>query len=159
MKVSIKLLRSSAVLPSFATEGSAGMDLSACFDVISDIKSSEVVDLHEEAIFIRPGQAILIPTGISLSMPTNMEAQVRPRSGLALKKGLTVLNSPGTIDSDYRGEIGVIIINHSNEKQIIKKGERIAQLVFAEVCRPAILEVIELDQTARAEGGFGSTGE
>lgn len=162
MKVSIKLLRSAAVMPSYATEGSAGMDLSACFEVGSDIKSSienYVVEVFGEGFIISPGERVLIPTGISLSMPTNTEAQVRPRSGLALKKGLTVLNSPGTIDSDYRGEISVILINHSNQSQMIKKGERIAQLVFAEVCRPEILEAVELDQTARAEGGFGSTGE
>lgn len=115
--VSVKIINKSCnKLPSYATEGSAGMDLYA------DIKDS---------IYIKPMERVLIPTGIYIELPKGYEAQVRPRSGLSLKKGLTVANAPGTIDSDYRGEIGVIMVNLSNEEQVIEKGERIAQMIVA----------------------------
>jgi len=160
-KVSIKLLRDLAVMPSYATEGSAGLDVCACFTSAADLKSPEgVVSMIGDTLFISPGQRVLIPTGLALSMPENTEAQVRPRSGLALKQGLTVLNAPGTIDSDYRGEVGIILINLSQTVQQVKSGDRIAQLVFAEVWKPTELEeVVDLDATQRGAGGFGSTGK
>lgn len=130
-------------LPTYATEHSAGMDLTAAL---------------EEAIEIGPGERALIPTGLSIALPDGFEAQVRPRSGLALKHGVTVLNSPGTIDADYRGEIGVILINHGTEPFTVERGMRVAQMV---VERHSVVtwEVVEnLDETSRGEGGFGSTG-
>lgn len=130
-------------LPTYATEQSAGMDLSAAI---------------EEAIEIGPGERALIPTGLAIALPRNHEAQVRPRSGLAIKHGITVLNSPGTIDADYRGEISVILINHGQEPFTVERGMRIAQMV---VERFEIVEwdvVKELDESERGEGGFGSTG-
>nr|WP_246333799.1 dUTP diphosphatase [Thermoactinomyces mirandus] len=119
-------------------------------------------DLHAavvEPVELKPGQWKLIPTGIALSMPAELEAQVRPRSGLALKHGITVLNAPGTIDSDYRGEIGVILLNAGEESFRIQRGDRIAQLVFVQI--PAVsLKVVEsLDETSRGSGGFGHTGK
>lgn len=101
----------------------------------------------------------MIPTGIAIALPANCEAQIRPRSGLALKHGLTLLNTPGTIDSDYRGEIKLIVINLGEEDYILKRGERIAQMVFAQVVHPEIVEVESLDQTDRGAGGFGHTGK
>lgn len=136
--------RSRHPLPSYATPGSSGMDLRA------DL--SEPVD-------IGPMQRILIPTGISMAIPDGFEAQVRPRSGLALKQGLTCLNSPGTIDADYRGEINVILINLSGEKQRIQDGDRIAQLVIQRVERVEWMPSETLNVTERAEGGFGHTGK
>lgn len=136
--------RSRHPLPSYATPGSSGMDLRA------DL--SEPVD-------IGPMQRILIPTGISMAIPEGFEAQVRPRSGLALKQGLTCLNSPGTIDADYRGEINVILINLSGEKQRIQDGDRIAQLVIQRVERVEWMPSETLNVTDRAEGGFGHTGK
>lgn len=136
--------RSRHPLPSYATPGSSGMDLRA------DL--SEPVD-------IGPMQRILIPTGISMAIPEGFEAQVRPRSGLALKQGLTCLNSPGTIDADYRGEIKVILINLSGEKQRIQDGDRIAQLVIQRVERVEWMPSETLNVTERAEGGFGHTGK
>jgi dUTP pyrophosphatase len=160
-KVKIKLLRDEAKLPFYATEGASGMDVCACFQSADDIKSPQgIVSVIGESLFIQPGQRALVPTGISLSLPNQVEAQVRPRSGLALKQGLTVLNSPGTIDSDYRGEVGVILVNHSPTVQEVKNGDRIAQLVFAEVWKPVeVEEVAVLDSTERGDGGFGSTGK
>ncbi|GAB7388270.1 dUTP diphosphatase [Bacillaceae bacterium] len=111
-----------------------------------------------EDVTIQPGERALIPTGIAIAMPPTLEAQVRPRSGLALKKGVTVLNSPGTIDADYRGEIGIILINHGKEAVRITRGERIAQIVFQEVPEIVLQEVNELDETERGPGGFGHTG-
>ena len=131
-------------LPKYQTEGSVGMDLSAFI---------------ENDILIKPNERELIPTGIALSLPQNIEGQVRPRSGLSLKYGITVLNSPGTIDSDYRGEIKVILINHGNEDFLIKNNDRIAQLVFNEVVKVSFEEVNNLDQTSRDQKGFGSTGK
>jgi dUTP pyrophosphatase len=139
-----KLNNNSFDLPKYQTEGSVGMDLSAFI---------------ENDILIKPNERELIPTGIAVSLPQNIEGQVRPRSGLSLKYGITVLNSPGTIDSDYRGEIKVILINHGNEDFIIKNNDRIAQLVFNEVVKVSFKEVKDLDQTSRNQKGFGSTGK
>ena len=139
-----KLNNNSFDLPKYQTEGSVGMDLSA---------------IIENDILIKPNERELIPTGIAVSLPQNIEGQVRPRSGLSLKYGITVLNSPGTIDSDYRGEIKVILINHGNEDFIIKNNDRIAQLVFNEVVKVSFKEVKDLDQTSRNQKGFGSTGK
>ncbi|MCL2683383.1 MAG: dUTP diphosphatase [Bacteroidales bacterium] len=130
-------------LPTYETQGSAGMDLRA--------------DLNEDVI-LRPLERALIPTGLRIELPIGYEAQIRPRSGLAAKHGLTVLNSPGTIDADYRGEIKVILVNLSNEIFTIKHGERIAQMVIAKHETVDFVEVIELSQTQRGEGGFGHTG-
>ena len=130
-------------LPSYATEHSAGLDLRACVD---------------KPLTLRPGERALIPTGFIIEIPEGYEGQVRPRSGLAVKKGITVLNSPGTIDADYRGEVKVILINLGEEEVTIEKGDRIAQLVIAPVSRVELIEVEEVSTTARGEGGFGSTG-
>jgi dUTP pyrophosphatase len=139
-----KLNANSFELPKYQTEGSVGIDLSA--SIIDDI-------------LIRPNDRELIPTGVAISLPQNIEGQVRPRSGLALKYGITVLNSPGTIDSDYRGEIKVILINLGKEDFLIQNNDRIAQLVFNEVVKVSLKEVDTLDQTSRDEKGFGSTGK
>jgi dUTP pyrophosphatase len=130
-------------LPAYATEGSAGMDLRA------NIQAS---------ITLQPLERSLIPTGLRIQLPQGYEAQVRPRSGLALKRGLTCLNSPGTIDSDYRGEIGVILVNLGSETQTIERGERVAQLVIASYTQITWLAVDNLDESERGTGGFGSTG-
>jgi dUTP pyrophosphatase len=130
-------------LPSYATADSAGMDLIAAV---------------ADALMLAPGQRALVPTGIALALPPGFEAQVRPRSGLALKFGITTLNTPGTIDADYRGEVGVILINHGHEPVTIKRGDRIAQLVVAPVTRVRWDERQTLDETARGAGGFGSSG-
>ncbi|MFD1553156.1 dUTP diphosphatase [Putridiphycobacter roseus] len=141
----IKIInKSNNVIPKYETEGSAGVDLRASI---------------KETITLKPLERALIKTGLYLEIPVGFEAQVRPRSGLAFKHGLTVLNSPGTIDADYRGEIGVILVNLSNEAVQIENEERIAQLVFAK-CEQAIFnEVSELSETIRGTGGFGSTGK
>jgi dUTP pyrophosphatase len=131
-------------LPNYQTDNSAGVDLQA--------------NINEE-ITLLPLQRVLVPTGIKLALPEGYEAQVRPRSGLALKNGITVLNSPGTIDADYRGEIGVILVNLSNENFVIKDGERIAQLVITKYEKVRFEKVEVLDETARGAGGFGSTGK
>jgi dUTP pyrophosphatase len=131
-------------LPKYETAGSAGMDLRAAVG-------------NDETITLKPGERRLIPTGLSMAIPQGWEGQVRPRSGLALKKGVTVLNSPGTIDSDYRGEVGVILINHGFEPFEIKRGERVAQLLLAKVSQCQWNVVTDLNQTQR-KGGFGSTG-
>jgi dUTP pyrophosphatase len=130
-------------LPAYETEGSAGMDLRA------DITDS---------ITLRPLERSMVPTGLFIELPQGYEAQVRPRSGLAAKRGLTCLNSPGTIDSDYRGEIKVILVNVSNETQVIEPAERIAQMVIAKHERIVFQEVSSLNSTVRGAGGFGSTG-
>jgi dUTP pyrophosphatase len=132
-----------AALPQYETEGSAGMDLRAFLD--ADIS-------------IPPLGRAKIPTGLKIEIPEGYEAQIRPRSGLALKQGLTVLNSPGTIDSDYRGDLDIILINLGSNDTIIKDGERIAQLVVAPVCKASLVEVKELTGTERGGSGFGSTG-
>ncbi|WAM34880.1 dUTP diphosphatase [Caldicellulosiruptor morganii] len=130
-------------LPQYASSGSAGMDLFACVD-------GEMV--------INPGEIRLIRTGIYIELPDGYEAQIRPRSGLALKYGITILNSPGTIDSDYRGEVCVILINLGNNPFVIKRGDRIAQMVICKYEKAKIEEVQELSETDRGDGGFGSTG-
>ena len=140
-KVQVKAKITTGDFPKYSTELSAGMDLR------STIKTS-----------IAPMKRMLIPTGLYLELPDGYEAQVRPRSGLAIKKGITVLNTPGTIDADYRGEIGVILVNLSNEDFVIENGERIAQLIIAKHERAEWIEVTELSETSRGEGGFGSTG-
>lgn len=136
-------LKPSASLPIRATAGAAGMDLCACLDA---------------PVTLAPRARALVPTGIALALPEGHEGQVRPRSGLAAKHGITVLNAPGTIDEDYRGEVKVILVNLSDETFVIAHGERIAQLVVAPVTKVAIEEVSSLDDTARGAGGFGSTG-
>jgi dUTP pyrophosphatase len=130
-------------LPQYATPQSAGMDLRANLD---------------EPVTLNPHERRLIPTGLHIALPAGYEAQVRPRSGLALKKGITVLNSPGTIDADYRGEIGVLLINLSQEPFVVNDGERIAQMVIARHEQGDFLEVEVLDETERGEGGYGHTG-
>lgn len=132
-------------LPAYETSGSAGMDLRAAVP-------------EDAPITLAPGARVLAPTGLKIALEPGFEAQVRPRSGLALKHGLTCLNSPGTIDSDYRGEVGVILINHGQEPFVIRRGERIAQLVIARHEQAAMIEVPALDETVRGAGGFGSTG-
>lgn len=130
-------------LPSFATPLSAGMDVRAALT---------------ESVIIQPGERALIPTGLQLAIPVGYEVQVRPRSGLAIKNGITMLNSPGTIDADYRGEVKVIAINHGTEPFRVQHGDRIAQLVVAAVIQPIVIESDVLEDTERGEGGFGSTG-
>ena len=130
-------------LPAYATEQSAGMDLRANIS---------------EPVLLRPMERRLIPTGLYIALPAGYEAQVRPRSGLALKHGITVLNAPGTIDADYRGELGVLLVNLSNEAFTINDGERIAQMVIARHEQATFVEVSELDDTERGAGGYGHTG-
>ena len=142
--MTVKIInRSKNALPEYKTEESAGMDIRA------DIS---------EAIELSSLERTLVPTGLSIELPQGYEAQIRPRSGLAIKKGLSLVNTPGTIDSDYRGEIGVILINLSKETQIIEPGERIAQMVIAKYEQANLVEVEVLSDTERGEGGFGSTG-
>jgi dUTP pyrophosphatase len=143
--MTIKIINKSAhQLPEYETGASAGMDLRA--NIL-------------EAVILKPLARAIIKTGLFIELPVGFEAQVRPRSGLAAKHGLTVLNSPGTVDADYRGEIGVILVNLSNTDFKIENGERIAQLVIAKHERAAWLEVDQLNETTRGEGGFGSTGK
>ena len=144
-EITIRVTRQTANgLPVYETADSAGMDLRAHL---------------AQSITISPGGRALIPTGLCFEIPSGFEGQVRPRSGLALKRGLTVLNAPGTIDADYRGDVGVILINHSDEDQRIEPGDRIAQIVFAAVVRALLTEVEDLTATERNAGGFGSTGK
>ena len=142
MVLKIKKLNPKAIIPAYQTEEAAGFDLHSIEDVV-----------------LKPNERKLISTGLAFEIEFGYEVQIRPRSGLAFKHGITVLNSPGTIDSDYRGEIKVLLINHSNEKFEIKKGDRIAQAVVAPVIQAEIVEVEELSDTTRGEGGFGSTGK
>jgi dUTP pyrophosphatase len=130
-------------LPAYATEHSAGLDLQAAI---------------AENITLAPGERKLVPTGLSIALPDGYEAQIRPRSGLALKHGISLVNTPGTIDADYRGEIGILIINHGQEPFTIERGMRIAQMVIAPYTRAQFSEVVELSTTERGAGGFGSTG-
>jgi dUTP pyrophosphatase len=143
LTVRVRRLRPDAILPRYMTELAAGMDLHAVLDA---------------PVRLVPGQRTLIPTGIALGIPSGYEGQVRPRSGLALRQGVTLVNAPGTIDADYRGEIAVIVINHGAEEVTIAQGDRIAQLVFAPVCRVQLAAVEALDDTTRSCGGFGHTG-
>jgi len=131
-------------LPAYATQGSSGLDLRAFIPT---------------PVQLAPLERVLIPTGLHIAMPNHLEAQVRPRSGLAIKQGLTCLNTPGTIDADYRGEIKVILINLSNEIQVIQDGDRIAQIVFQQVEKMEWQLVENLETTQRGDGGFGSTGK
>ena len=140
----IKVLNSSISIPKYETIHSAGMDIRAF--------------IPDEDIEIKPRETKLIPTGLYFEIPTGHEIQIRPRSGLALKNGITILNSPGTIDADYRGEIKVILINHSSNTFIITNEMRIAQMVVTQFTRVDLIEVSQLSETDRGEGGFGSTG-
>ena len=140
----IKIInKSQHELPNYETIASAGMDLRANI---------------QDPIILQPLERTLVKTGLFIELPIGFEAQVRPRSGLAFKKGITVLNSPGTVDADYRGEIGVILVNLSNEAFLIENGERIAQLIIAKHERAEWIQVQDLSETSRGEGGFGSTG-
>lgn len=143
LRVRVTKLRDSAVIPGYATEHAAGVDLHAALDA---------------PLTLAPGERILLPTGLALEIPNGYEGQVRPRSGLALKQGIALVNAPGTIDADYRGEVGVIVINHGREPVTFAPGDRIAQLIIAPVTRVAFAEVAELTETRRSTGGFGHTG-
>jgi len=142
-RVKIKKLRADAVVPRYMSEGAAGLDLCAALD---------------EDIVISPGKRAVVPTGLAMALPHGHEAQLRPRSGLARSHGVTLVNSPGTIDQDYRGHVQVLVINHGDEPVTIISGMRIAQIVIAPVVHAELVEVDELDDTARGSGGFGSTG-
>ena len=144
IKVLIKKLNPKAELPTYKTEGSSGMDLMA---------------LIENPIKIKSQNSALIPTGLSIAIPENMEVQIRPRSGLAAKSNISVLNTPGTIDSDYRGEIKVILYNHGDKGFVVNNEDRIAQMVLVPVIKANFEEVENLPETIRGEGGFGSTGK
>ena len=143
IKIQIKKLSNSVLLPKYETPGSSGMDIAAHI---------------EKNVIINPGEKALVSTGFSVAIPRGYEIQIRPRSGLAAKKNITVLNTPGTIDSDYRGEIKVILINFGKEKFIVEKGERIAQMVVCPVVQADLEEIEELADTERGSDGFGSTG-
>lgn len=144
-KLTIKIInRSANPLPSYATAGSSGMDLRAN---------------TEDDIILQPFERELVPTGLFIELPVGYEAQVRPRSGLAIRQGITCLNSPGTVDADYRGEIKVVLINLSNEAQTICNGDRIAQMVIQKVEMVTLAQVDEINLTVRGEGGFGHTGK
>jgi dUTP pyrophosphatase len=145
VKVSVRRLEGheDMPLPAYETPGSAGMDLRAAV---------------RAPVVLKPGEIRLVPTGLAVSLPAGYEAQVRPRSGLALRHGLGMVNSPGTIDSDYRGEIGLIMINWGSAPVEIRRGDRIAQMVIAKVCRARLVDVQDLDATSRGEGGFGHSG-
>ena len=142
-KVLIKRLSSKVELPKYKTQGSSGLDLMAFI---------------EKSVKLNPKESVLVPTGISVAIAEDLEIQIRPRSGLAAKSNISVLNTPGTIDSDYRGEIKVILFNHGNNEFIINNKDRIAQMVLAPIIKAEFEEVDELPDTIRGEGGFGSTG-
>ena len=142
IEVKFKKLTESAIIPEYKSKEAAGMDLCS-----------------NEGFTIEPGSYQLIKTGIAIELPVGYEAQVRPRSGLALKNGITVLNSPGTIDSDYRSDVGVILVNHGSKYFEVKQGDRIAQLVIAPVEKAKLVQVQELESSDRGAGGFGSTGK
>lgn len=143
LKIEFKKLNPKAQIPRYMTELAAGLDIHA---------------LPEENIVLQPGERCLVPTGLAVAIPPGYEIQVRPRSGLAIKHGIALVNSPGTIDADYRGEIGIILINHGQEVFSINSGDRIAQLVVAPVCQAQLVEVEQLSGTDRGVGGFGHTG-
>ncbi|MDB1932200.1 MAG: dUTP diphosphatase [Clostridium sp.] len=142
LKLKVQKIHNEAIIPNYANQGDAGLDLYSV-----------------EEVKINPSETALIKTGIKIELPPQTEAQVRPRSGLALKHGITVLNTPGTIDEGYRGEVGVVLINHGKETFIVEKGMKIAQMVVKPVWYVEVDEVEELSETERAEGGFGSTGK
>ena len=142
-EILIKRLSRDITLPKYETEGSSGLDLAACI---------------EKKIEIKPGKSELIPTGLDVAIPKNFEIQIRPRSGLAAKNQISVLNTPGTIDADYRGELKVILINLSDKSFIVERGLRIAQMVLCPIVKAKLKEVETLEDTKRGTGGFGSTG-
>ena len=144
VKILIKKLNSSVQIPSYKTNGASGMDLMAFI---------------EKPINLEPGKSCLVPTGLSVAFSQEYEIQIRPRSGLAAKNNISVLNTPGTIDSDYRGEIKIILFNHSNDNFIINNNDRIAQMVLTPIIKMELEETNELPKTIRGEGGFGSTGK
>ena len=144
VKVFIKKLNSSAQLPSYKTSGASGMDLMACV---------------EKTINLEPGKSCLVPTGLSVVFPEEYEIQIRPRSGLAAKNNISVLNAPGTIDSDYRGELKIILFNHSKKNFIINNNDRVAQMILTPVIKMELEETNKLPESIRGEGGFGSTGK
>ena len=144
LEILVKKLDKNIKLPSYKTSGSSGMDL------VAYIKSK---------IIIKSGKTVIIPTGIAVAIPKNYEIQIRPRSGLAAKKSISVLNTPGTIDSDYRGEIKIILINLSKKSYVVKSGDRVAQMILCPVAKGKLREVKNLPKTVRDKGGFGSTGK
>ena len=144
VKVLVKKLNSKANLPKYKTDGSSGMDLMA---------------FTEEPIIIKPQESALVPTGISIAIPEDTEIQIRPRSGLAAKSSISVLNTPGTIDSDYRGEIKIILFNHGREEFTINNNDRVAQMILVPILKAEFEEVSDLPKTLRGSGGFGSTGK
>ena len=144
VKILVKKYNKNIKLPSYKTAGSSGMDL------VANLK---------KRINIAPGKIVIVPTGIAVAIPKNYEIQIRPRSGLAANNGISVLNTPGTIDSDYRGEIKIILINLSGKKFFIKSGDRIAQMILSPVAKIKLKEVKNLSNTVRGKGGFGSTGK
>jgi dUTP pyrophosphatase len=144
VKVLIKKLNPLAKLPVYKTNGASGMDLMACI---------------EESINLKPGKSCIIPTGLSVAFSKEYEIQIRPRSGLAAKNNISILNTPGTIDSDYRGELKIILFNHGDENFIINNNDRIAQMVLTPIIKINLEETNELPETIRGEGGFGSTGK
>lgn len=143
IEVKVKKLHPAAVVPCYMTEHAAGMDLCTVI---------------EAPRVLAPGERALLPTGLALEIPPGYEGQVRPRSGLALKQGISLVNSPGTIDADYRGEVGVIIINHGKDPVTFQPGDRVAQLIIAPVTQATLTEVEDLSDSARSAGGFGHTG-
>ena len=143
IQVKVKKLHPQAVVPGYMTEHAAGMDLCTVIDA---------------PVSLSPGERTLLPTGLAMEIPPGFEGQVRPRSGLALKQGIALVNSPGTIDADYRGEIGIIIINHGTEIVEFQPGDRVAQLIIAPVTQAELIEVDDLNDSARSSGGFGHTG-
>ena len=144
VKILVKKFDYNIKLPSYKTSGSSGMDL------VAYIKNKITID---------PGKTVMIPTGIAVAIPKNYEIQIRPRSGLAAKKGISVLNTPGTVDSDYRGEIIIILINLSKKSFVVKSGDRVAQMILCPVAKGKLQEVKNLPKTVRGKGGFGSTGK
>ena len=144
VKVLVKKLNPKVQLPKYKTKGSSGMDLMACI---------------EKSIKILPGKSALVPTGLSIAIPDDTEVQIRPRSGLAAKSSISVLNTPGTIDSDYRGEIKIILFNHGDSVFIVNNNDRIAQMVLVPILKVEFEEVKDLPNTIRGSGGFGSTGK
>lgn len=143
LKIKISLLSDSARMPEYSTAHSSGMDLKAAI---------------KKPLKIKPGRICLVPTGLALEIPPGYEGQVRPRSGLAIKHGISIVNAPGTIDADYRGEVGVILINLGKKDFVIQPGDRIAQLVISPVVKAKLVKVRSLNNTARGQGGFGHTG-
>tara|TARA_B100000579_G_scaffold272703_1_gene225253 strand:- start:181 stop:618 length:438 start_codon:yes stop_codon:yes gene_type:complete len=144
VKVLIKKLNPSVQLPSYKTSGASGMDLMAFI---------------KEPIELKPGKSCLVPTGLSVAFSKEYEIQIRPRSGLAVKNNISVLNAPGTIDSDYRGELKIVLFNHGSENFIINNNDRVAQMVLVPIIKMELEEINELPETIRGEGGFGSTGK